>query len=227
MPHRRATDTEPIDRILLWAVQPQGQWRSISTELYPGRHRGWPPHPSQRSGGCSTIIEERELSWSRQHPSRTDPNRWRGCNHRSHDNLQQDLADRRMANPMDPVLSHHTSQERQPAAVPELPNNKPHKSPKQSHTEYHTEQTEATSGEDHHWRTGRLQSRKEYHGENLQSTHSLWEISPAPARPLPCLHRLQEGLQQGLACSFVGNHEEVQHQHQPYLSHRKPLWQGH
>ena len=29
--------------------------------------------------------------------------------------LQQDLADRRMANPMDPVLSHHTSQERQPA----------------------------------------------------------------------------------------------------------------
>ena len=36
----------------------------------------------------------------------------RGCNHRSHDNLQQDLADRRMANPMDPVLSHHTSQER-------------------------------------------------------------------------------------------------------------------
>ena len=34
-----------------------------------------------------------------------------------------------MANPMDPVLSHHTSQERQPAAVPELPNNKPHSHP--------------------------------------------------------------------------------------------------
>ena len=34
---------------------------------------------------------------------------------------QQDLADRRMANLMDPVLSHHTSQERQPAAVQELP----------------------------------------------------------------------------------------------------------
>ena len=28
---------------------------------------------------------------------------------RSHDNLQQDLADRRIVNPMDPVLSHHTS----------------------------------------------------------------------------------------------------------------------
>ena len=32
---------------------------------------------------------------------------------------------------------------------------------------------------------------------------------------------------EGLECSFVGNHEEVQHQHQPYPSHQKPLWQGH
>ena len=40
---------------------------------------------------------------------------------------------------------------------------------------------------------------------DLQPTHSMWEISPAPARPLPCLHRLQEGLRQGLACSFVDN----------------------
>ena len=71
-------------------------------------------------GGCSTIIEEREVSWSRQHPGRTGPSTWRGCNHHSHDSLQQDLAGRRMANPMDPVLSHHTSLERQPAAAPEL-----------------------------------------------------------------------------------------------------------
>ena len=75
---------------------------------------------------------------------------WRGRNHRSHDNLHQDLADRRMANPMDPVLSHHASQERQPAAVPELPNNKTYQSPKQSYAEEHIEEIEATSGEDHH-----------------------------------------------------------------------------
>ena len=50
---------------------------------------------------------------------------------------------------MDPVLSHHTSKERQPAAAPELPNNEPHQSPKQSHAEDHTEQIEATSGENH------------------------------------------------------------------------------
>ena len=108
--------------IIAWKV-------SISTELSPDRHRGWPPHTSQRSGGCSTITEEREVSWSRQHPSRTGPSRWRGYNHRSHDNLQQDLADRRMANPVDPVLSRHTSQERQLAAVPKLPNDQPYHSP--------------------------------------------------------------------------------------------------
>ena len=128
-----------------------------------------------------------------------------------------------MANPMDPVLSHRTSQERQPAAVPELPNNKPHQSPKKSHAEDHAEQIEATSGEDHRRRTGRLQSRKEYHRADLQPTHSMGEISLAQARPLPCLHRLQEGLRQGLAFSFVGNHEEVLHQHKPDPSHQKPL----
>ena len=54
-----------------------------------------------------------------------------------------------MANPVDPVLSHHTSQERQPAAVPELPNDQPHQLPKQSHAEDCTEQVEATGGEDY------------------------------------------------------------------------------
>ena len=99
------------------------------------------PHPSQRNGGCSTIIEDREISWNRQHPSRTGPGRWRGCNHRSHDNLQQDLADRRMANPMDPL-------------------------PKK----------------------GNLQQCQIYRTISLIS---------------------HQGLRQGLACSFVGNHEEV------------------
>ena len=53
-----------------------------------------------------------------------------------------------------PCISHahltgyHTSQERQPAAVSELPNDQPHQSPKQSRAEDHTEQIEATSTED-------------------------------------------------------------------------------
>ena len=152
----------------LVVTKPKSGRRVAATEAYKAAgldHWDYRPNSlvqkqAQRSGGCSTIIEGREISWSRQHPSRTGPSRWRGCSHRSHNNLQQDFADRRMANPMDPVLNHHASQERQPAAVPELPSNKLHQSSKQS-------------GEDHRRRTGRLQSRKEYHRADLQPAHSM------------------------------------------------------
>ena len=40
-------------------------------------------------------------------------------------------------------------EKRQPVAMSELPNDQPHQSAKQSHAEDHTEQIEATSGEDH------------------------------------------------------------------------------
>ena len=45
------------------------------TELSPDRHRGSPPHPLQRSGGCRAIIKEREVGRSWHHPSRTGPSR--------------------------------------------------------------------------------------------------------------------------------------------------------
>ena len=136
---------EWIVRIPLWSVQPQDQWRSISAELSPDRHRGRPPHPAQRSGGCSTVTEERAVSWSWHHPSRTGPSRRRGRNYRYHDNLRQDLADRKMANPVEPVLGYHTFQKRQPAVMPELSNSQPHQPHKQCHAEDHIEQTEAAS----------------------------------------------------------------------------------
>ena len=37
----------------------------------------------------------------------------------------------------------------------------------------HTEQIETTSGEDHRRRTGRFQSRKEYHRADSQPMHSM------------------------------------------------------
>ena len=155
-----------MDRILLWSVQSQGQW-SISAGLSPDRHRGRPAHPSRRSVGCSTIVGERKVSWSWQHPSRTGPSRWRGSNYRFHDNLRQDLADKRMADTVDTVVGYHPPQERQPAAVLELPNDQPHEPPKRSHAEDHTGQIEAARG---------LQSRKEHHRADLQPTNPLWEI---------------------------------------------------
>ena len=78
-----------------------------------------------------------------------------------------------MTNPMDPVLSNHTSQERQPAAVPELPNDQPHQSLKQSHTEEHTEQIEATSGEDHR-RKNRQTSEQEGVPKSRCSTYAFY-----------------------------------------------------
>ena len=55
-----------------------------------------------------------------------------------------------MANPVDPVLVHHTSPpKRQPEAVPELPIDQPYQPPEQSRAEDHTEQIEAARGEDH------------------------------------------------------------------------------
>ena len=80
-----------------------------------------------------------------------------------------------MANPVDPVLGHHTSQERQPAAVLELPNDHPHHEwlPMQSHAEDHTEQIEATSGENYCRRTGRLQSKQKHDRADLQPMNPL------------------------------------------------------
>ena len=42
---------------------------------------------------------------------------------------------------------------------------------------------------------------------------NMWKTSPAPAKSLPCLYRLQEGLRQSLAWRFVGNHLEIHYRH--------------
>ena len=42
-------------------------------------------------------------------------------------------------------MANSVAQERQPAAVPELPNNQPHQLPMQSYAEDHAEQIEATT----------------------------------------------------------------------------------
>ena len=59
--------------------------------------------------------------------------------------------------------------ERQPAAVPELPNDQPHQPPKQS---YWTDRSRKQKKKKF-YRTGRLQSRKEYHRAGLQPKNSL------------------------------------------------------
>ena len=53
-----------------------------------------------------------------------------------------------MANAMDSVLGHHTSNERQPATMPDLSNNQPCQPSQQSYVEDTTQQTSGTGGKD-------------------------------------------------------------------------------
>ena len=128
-----------------------------------------------------------------------------------------------MANTMDPVLIHHTFRERQPAAVPELPNDQLISHPskvmlKITLNRLKPQAEKIIAEEQAGYRAGRSTT------EQIFNLRILCEkISPAPARPLPCLHRLQEGLRQDLACSFVSNHEDAEHQRQAYPNHQKPL----
>ena len=173
------------------------------------------------------LLKEREVSWSRQHPSRTGPSRRRGCNHRSHDNLQQDLEDRRMAHPRDPVLvitlpKTGNLQQCQNSRIVSLISH-PSKIMLKIILNRLTPQAETIIAEEQAgFRAGR------------RTTEQIFNLR------ILCEKYLQH--QQGRyhifidfkkACDRVwhavlmGNSEEVQLQHQPYPSHQKPLSQGH
>ena len=90
-----------MDRILHWAVQSQGQWRFISTELSPYRH----DHPilhkevevavwslkKGKSAGVNNIPAELVQAGGEAKITAVTT-------------IWNNLANRRMANPMDPVL---------------------------------------------------------------------------------------------------------------------------
>ena len=54
-----------------------------------------------------------------------------------------------------------------------------------------------------------------------QSQDPLRKIPAASAESLLCLHRLQQGLWQGMVRNLMGNYEEIQHQHEHHTSHYK------
>ena len=156
---KAATLQDHSGKCLTEEPQILNRWTEYCSELYNHKANGDPsvldcPHTVTEDDHSilrkevEDAVQSLKKGKSVRVNNRTGPNRRKGCNQQSHDNLQQDMADGRMANPMDPVLSHHTFKEKKPAAVPELPNHQPHQSPKQSHAEGHTKETEATSGED-------------------------------------------------------------------------------
>ena len=214
MPHRRTTDTEPTDRILHSAVQSQGQRRCISTELSPDRHTGWQPILRKEVEAAVQSLKKGQSA---------------GGN-----NIQAELVQAGEENVITTlmIICHKIWQtgEWLTPWTQSIVITLPKKGNLQHCQHYRTislishsskvmlkPQAEEITAE-----PGRLQSRKEHYRADLQLTNPLWQMSPAPARPLPCLYRLQGVLRQGLACSFVGNHE-VQHQHHLYPGQKKTL----
>ena len=121
-----------------------------------------------------------------------------------HDNLQQDLASMRMDNPVDPVLSHHTSQESQPAAVP-----------------YY--RTISLISHPSKVLLKIILNRLKSHAEIIADEQAGFRAGRSTTEQIFNLHILCEKYpqhQQDLYHVFI---EEVQHQHKPYPSHQKPL----
>ena len=201
-----------MDRILLWAVQSQDQWRSISSLLNCPHTDTEDDHPTLRREveAAVRITEEREVSWSWQHPNRTGLCRWRGHNYRSHDSLPQDLADRRMANPTDLALSHYASQERQPAAVPELPTDQPHQPPKSCWRSYWTDWSRRQ-------RRSLLKNRQASEQEGAPQSRSSTQESSV--RSISSTSKTCSHVFVDFKMAF-----EVQHQRQSDPSHQTPLW---
>ena len=94
-----------------------------------------------------------------------------------------------MASPVDPVLGNHTSQERQPAAVPELLNHQPHQLSTKSHGADPTEQIEAASGED-------ITEEQACFAAERSTTEQIFKLR------IPCEKHLQH--QQGSVTRLIG-----------------------
>ena len=117
------------------------------------------------------MIEEREVSWSRKHPIRAGPSRWRGCNHRCHDNLRQEWPTPWTQSLLITLPKKDNLQQRQ---------NYPSKVMlKIILNRLKPQAKKIIAKEQAGFRAGRSTTE---------------QISPAQARPLSCLQRIQEGL---------------------------------
>ena len=218
MPHRRTKDLN--------------QWTEYCSELYNHKSNGEPlvlncpqthtddDHPILRKEVEGAVQSLKKGKSAEVNNIPAELVQAGGGNHRSHDILQQDLADGRMASSVDPVLGHHI--------------------PKKGNLQQcHDYRTMSLISHPSKVMLKIILNRLKRHAEKIivekragfragrSTTEQIFNLRILCEKILStsktCLHRLQKGLRQGLACSFVGNHEEVQHQRQPYPSHQTPL----
>ena len=164
----RTGHPKEVVQVLLRAVQLQSHRRPRSTERPSSNWQRQLPHPSRRSGSSGEIAQEGEVSNSGQRPSGAGAGRGRNHDKCPTDYLQQDLADRGVAQAVDPISHHYPPQERQPTIMPEVSYHQPHQPPKPSYAENLAEPTEAASGKDHRWGTSWLQTRTQHNRADLQ-----------------------------------------------------------
>ena len=108
-----------------------------SVLYWPPTHWGWPTHPSQKSEGCSTITEGREVSWSCQHPSIAGSSGGEDVITALMTICNKIWQTGEWPTPWTQSLVITLPKKRQPAVVPELPKYQPHQPSRQSHAEDH------------------------------------------------------------------------------------------
>ena len=124
--HWGSRDPHSLDRILQWFVQPWNTGWLCSTNWTSFSQPGRPAYIKRRSWGSSDITQERKIGRGGQHTCRTCTSRTRSHDWCSTHHLQQNLADWKMANPVDAVTDHHATKEREPANVPKLSHSQSH-----------------------------------------------------------------------------------------------------
>ena len=117
--------------------------------------------------------------------------------------------------PMVSALGHHTPQERQSATMPEIMNNQPHQ-PIPAMLSWRYYSTDFSQRQKRFFPRSKLGFRAGR--STIEQIFNLWILCEKSPRPVTCLHRLQEGIWQGLACSLMGDHEEI-HQCKPCQSY--------
>ena len=95
----------------------------------PSTNQQWQlPYPAGRSWSRNKITEERQVGRRGQNSTGAGPGRRRGYDRHVTHHLQQDLADRKVANTLDSVPDHHSPKERKPTTMPKLPYHQPDQS---------------------------------------------------------------------------------------------------
>lgn len=100
LPDRRPGNPQVMDRVLLRIIQPQGHMGSGSPERPSSHKHQQPSHPLGRSESNCGLVKEGEINRYR-HSGGAALSMWRGHGQCPTNNLQQNMADKRVVHTME------------------------------------------------------------------------------------------------------------------------------